>query len=49
MTNTEKPVWKTYPEFPFVEVNQFGEVRTKDHYVRGKNRSKRLIKGRVLK
>ncbi|AIS73874.1 HNH endonuclease [Lactobacillus phage Ldl1] len=49
MINTEKTIWKTYPEFPFVEVNQFGEVRTKDHYVRGKNGSKRLIKGRVLK
>lgn len=42
-------VWRTYPDYPFIEVNQFGEIRTKDRYVSGRNGSKRLIKGRVLK
>lgn len=45
----QKEVWKTYPEFPFIEVSNLGRIRTKDHYVPGKNGSKRLIKGRVLK
>ncbi|AXH75738.1 MAG: HNH endonuclease [Bacteriophage sp.] len=50
MTNTkQKEVWKTYPEYPFIEANQFGEIRTKDRFVEYKNGSKRLIKGRVLK
>lgn len=49
MIYEDKAVWKTYPEFPFIEANQFGEVRTKDRYVRGRGGSKRLIKGRVLK
>lgn len=45
----EQVTWKTYPEFQFIEVNQFGEVRTKDRWVLGKNGNKRLIKGYVLK
>jgi predicted XRE-type DNA-binding protein len=49
MTYKEKIIWKTYPDYPFIEANQFGEVRTKDRYVRGKDGSKRLIKGRILK
>lgn len=49
MTNTEQPVWKTYSEFPFIEANQFGEIRTIDRYVSCRNGGKRLIKGHVLK
>lgn len=49
MTYKEEVVWKTYPEFPFIEVSQFGDVRTKDRYVKCKDGSKRLIKGRILK
>ena len=50
MTDTkQKEVWKTYPEYTFIEVSNLGRVRTKDRYVRGRNESKRLIKGRVLK
>lgn len=49
MTNEEKIIWKKYPEFPFIEANQFGEVRTVDRYVTVKGRGKRLIKGRILK
>lgn len=45
----EKAVWKTYPEFPFIEANQFGEVRTKDRVVTRKNGIKCYVKGRVLK
>lgn len=51
MTNEvkEEEVWKTYSEFPFIEVSNFGNVRTKDRYVSSKNGSKRLVKGHVLK
>lgn len=51
MTNTEKEkvVWKTYPDYPFVQANQFGEVRTTDRYVTRKDGSKQFVKGRVLK
>lgn len=50
MTNkTEEEIWKVYPDYPFVEVSNLGNVRTKDRYVPGRNGSKRLIKGRVLK
>ena len=50
MTDTEqKEIWKTYPEFSFIEVSNLGRVRTIDHYVPGKNGSERLIKGHILK
>ena len=50
MTDTkEQEIWKPYPEFPFVEANQFGKIRTKDRWVTVKGQSKRLVKGRVLK
>ena len=49
MLNEDQEVWKTYPDYSFIEVNQFGKVRTKDRYVPGKNGRKRLIKGRILK
>lgn len=45
----EREIWKTYPEFPFIEVNQFGEIRTKDRIITDKNGRKRHVKGRVLK
>lgn len=50
MINKEKEeaVWKIYPEFPFIEANQFGEIRMKDHWVRTKS-GLRLYKGRILK
>ena len=41
--------WKTYQRYPFIEVNQFGEIRMKDRCVSGKNGRKRLYKGYVLK
>ena len=50
MTNTkEQEIWKTHPEFPFIQANQFGEIRTIDRTVEGKDGKKRRIKGRVLK
>lgn len=47
--SNEEEIWKTYPEYDFVEVSNLGRVRTKDRYVPSKNGSKRLVKGRVLK
>lgn len=41
-------VWKTYPEFDFIQGSNLGRVRTLDHYVNGRW-GKTLIKGRVLK
>ena len=51
MTNeaNEEEIWKNYPEFPFIEANQFGEVRTKDRIVKSKDGRNYHIKGRVLK
>ena len=49
MANKENVVWKTYPEYPFIQANQFGEVRTLDRYVTCKNGVKRFVKGHVLK
>lgn len=50
MTNTEQQeVWKTCPDYPFIEANQFGEVRTKNRTVIGKDGKNYHVKGRVLK
>lgn len=50
MTNIkEKPIWRVYPEIPFIEVNQFGEIRTKDRTVTRGNGRRCFVKGRVLK
>lgn len=42
-------IWKSYPDYPFIKVNQFGEVRTVDRVVVGKSGKKYHIKGCVLK
>ena len=49
MIKKEKEIWRTYPDYPFIEASSLGRIRTKDRYVPGKNGSKRLIKGRILK
>lgn len=51
MVNTEKEqvIWKIYPDYPFLQVNQFGEVRTKDRITVRKNGTKYHTKGRILK
>lgn len=45
----EQEVWRTYPDYDFIEVSNLGRVRTKDRYVPCRNGGKRLVKGRVLK
>ena len=47
--NKENVVWKTYPEYPFIEANQFGEIRITDRVVTCKNGVKHHYKGHVLK
>ena len=49
MSNEEQEVWKTYPEFDFIEVSNLGNVRTKDRTVTRRNGRKQFVKGRVLK
>ena len=50
MVNTkEQPIWKPYPDYPFVEANQFGEIRTKDRVVTRSDGRKQFVKGHVLK
>lgn len=42
-------IWKTYPEYPFIQGSSLGRVRTIDRYVKHCRGGKRLIKGRILK
>ena len=49
MADKEEVVWKTYPGIDFLQANQFGKVRTLDHYTEGKDGKKYLIKGHILK
>lgn len=49
MVDKEEAVWKTYPGIDFLQANQFGEIRTVDHYTTYKDGRKGLIKGHVLK
>lgn len=50
MAKTEKQViWKPYPDYPFIEANQFGEIRVKDRVVMRKDGSKLPVKGYILK
>lgn len=48
MNKVKIGVWKTYPEFPFIEVNTFGGVRTLDRMVPC-GKGTRLEKGHILK
>ncbi len=45
----EQEVWKQYPDYPFIEANQFGEIRIKDRVITRSNERKQFVKGRVLK
>lgn len=47
--NEEETVWRTYPEYPFIQANQFGEIRTIDRTITDENGRKRFVKGRLLK
>lgn len=50
MVNTEEQeIWKTYPEFPFLQASNLGRVRTVDRVVTRSNGKKQFVKGRVLK
>ncbi len=49
MVNTEHEIWKTYPEFDFIEVSNLGRVRTVDRVVTYKNGAKHFYKGHILK
>lgn len=49
MSNEEQEVWKTYPEFDFIEVSNLGNVRTKDRIVTRSNGVKYRARGQVLK
>jgi len=46
MKNEE--IWKTYPEFDFIQGSNFGRVRTLDRYVKQGNKN-RFVRGRILK
>lgn len=51
MTNIkeEQTIWREYPEYQFIEANQFGQVRIKDRVATRKDGKKYRIKGRILK
>lgn len=49
MSNKEQEIWKTYPEYDFIEVSNLGRVRTKDRTVIRSDGRKQFAKGRVLK
>ena len=50
MANTKgQEVWKTYPEYPWIEASNLGRVRTKDRYVTYSDGRGRLYKGHILK
>lgn len=50
MTNKkEQEIWRTCPDYDFIEISNLGNVRTKDRYVTDKNGKKRFVKGRILK
>lgn len=48
MVESKNKIWKTYPEFPFIEANQQGDVRTRDRVV-SNGKGTRVVKGRILK
>lgn len=45
----QETIWKPYPEYPFIQANQFGEIRTIDRTMTRKNGRKYFVRGRVLK
>lgn len=48
MDNTEE-VWKTYPEYDFIEASNLGRIRSKDRYIMRKDGKKYHAKGYILK
>lgn len=45
----EEEIWKTYPDYPFIEASNLGRIRTKDRTIIHKDGVKQFIKGKVLK
>lgn len=45
----EREVWRQYPDYDLIEASNLGRIRMKDRVVKGRNGSKRLYKGHVLK
>ena len=46
MENEE--IWKTHPQFYFIQGSSFGRVRTIDRYVQNSRGGLRLVKGHIL-
>lgn len=46
---TETEIWKTYPDFDFIQGSNLGRVRTLDRYVPDRKNGKRFVRGHVLK
>lgn len=44
----ENEIWKTHPEFDFIQGSSIGRVRTLDRVVSTK-KGMRVVKGRILK
>lgn len=45
----DNEIWKTYPEFTFIQGSNLGRVRTIDRYVPDGKGGKRFVIGRILK
>lgn len=45
----EQEIWRTYPEFPWIEASNLGRVRTKDRVVMYKNGAKHFYKAHILR
>lgn len=48
MNKSENEVWKTYPEFDFIQGSNLGRVRTVDRYVKQGDREC-FVRGQILK
>lgn len=46
--NNKVEVWKTYPEFDWIQGSNLGRLRTLDRYVKQGNKN-RFVRGRILK
>lgn len=47
--SNEEEIWKTYPDYPFLQASNLGRVRTKDRVSTDRRGRKYHIKGRILK
>lgn len=45
----EEEIWKTHPDYPFLQANQFGEIRTTDRIITRSDGRKQFVKGHILK